>query len=225
MLLVEGENDKYFFKNLLCKLGYTKEQDNAITINVATPRDENAGGNGKPNAIKKLDDILPNLADENYKTSRLAMILDADTETKGWGKRKTIEKVAEKLSQYGYSNTNPDVSGNGYIFENTESDMLHPVGLWVMTRENHNEGCLEDWLKEIIQEDNLFLHAKDTVKNLPEKRMKTSDFSKAEMATYLAWQKKPDLQLESLVKDNLLDMQSPSFLAFQNWLTTLYPKN
>ena len=69
-------------------------------------------------------------------------------------------------------------------------DVPTDIGVWVMP-DNQNTGMLEDWAKQCLhpQERALFAHARESVKNLPEPpKFKPLQRSKAEVATWLAWQ-------------------------------------
>jgi hypothetical protein len=46
--------------------------------------------------------------------------------------------------------------------------------------------------------------------------------SKAEVATWLAWQKQPGHGLYRVVEDQLIDMDSELFLELKDWLTHIY---
>jgi hypothetical protein len=46
--------------------------------------------------------------------------------------------------------------------------------------------------------------------------------SKAEVATWLAWQKQPGHGLYRAVEDQLIDMNSELFLELKDWLTHIY---
>lgn len=48
--------------------------------------------------------------------------------------------------------------------------------------------------------------------------------SKAEVATWLAWQKQPGHGLYAVIKDQLLDYESPLFKELERWLLNVFAK-
>ncbi|HIH86657.1 MAG TPA: hypothetical protein HA304_01985 [Methanosarcinales archaeon] len=96
-------------------------------------------------------------------------------------------------------------------------------GLWVMPN-NGDEGMLEDWIKSCVHpnENQLFAHAKTVVDTLPLTKFKPIHISKAEVATWLAWQKQPGHGLYRAVEDQLIDTNSALFQELSFWLTHIY---
>jgi len=102
-------------------------------------------------------------------------------------------------------------------------DDLADFGLWVMPN-NCDEGMLEDWIKSCVHSDEhkLFAHAETVVDTLPQTKFKSIHISKAEVATWMAWQKQPGHGLYRAVEDQLIDMDSKLFLELKDWLTNIY---
>ncbi len=90
--------------------------------------------------------------------------------------------------------------------------------------DNQNEGMLEDFIKNCIatEEQDLFKHAEETVKNIPEPKFKPHHQSKAEISTWLAWQKQPGHGVYITVKDELIDTDNPLFVRLSEWLNHIY---
>ena len=110
---------------------------------------------------------------------------------------------------------------NGLVFEN--SDGLADLGLWIMPN-NRDEGMLEDFIKTCVSttEQPLFNHAVQVVQAVPNKKFKDHHYSKAEVATWLAWQKPPGHGLYWSVKDKLLDTNHALFQEMQQWLKNIF---
>jgi hypothetical protein len=69
----------------------------------------------------------------------------------------------------------------------------------------------------------LFDHAALMVQTVPEpKKFKPHHYSKAEVATWLAWQKPPGHGLYYVVYDNLLDTNHALFEEMQQWLKKIF---
>jgi len=93
--------------------------------------------------------------------------------------------------------------------------------------DNQNEGMLEDWIKSCIKEDEspLFQKASVAVSSLSNPKFKEHITSKAEVATWLAWQKNPGHGLYGTLNANLLDNTHPLFQALEQWLKAIYRPN
>lgn len=220
VLLVEGEGDKGFFEQVCKSLSLNP------AIKVAPPKDyqtdyEEPLRNSKQGVLNLLDDLLNELLDEVAPTQRLAIIIDADYEQKqGLGYQKTIEQVSKIAADYDFSLT--ENQAGGLCFKH--SDGLAEFGLWVMPN-NRTDGMLEDFIKTCVtpDEQSLFNHAAQTVQTVPEpKKFKPHHYSKAEVATWLAWQKPPGHGLYYSVKDNLLDTNHALFQELEQWLKKIF---
>ena len=211
VLLVEGEADRGFFEQV-CKSLQLNPQ-----IQVATPKDCN-GYNSKEGVFERLPLLLKNI--EDGKLKQLAIVVDADyKEANGLGYQATIKRISAIVAKYDFflaKNQN-----NGLIFNHT--DGFADIGLWIMPN-NNDDGMLEDFIKSCIhnQEQALFNHASDTVINLTDKKFKDHHYSKAEIATWLAWQKVPSHGLYIAIKDKLLDNDNRLFQQLSDWLKYVY---
>jgi hypothetical protein len=219
VLLVEGEDDRGFFEQV-CKTLQLNPK-----IEVAPPKDyqddyEENLRNGKQGALKLLDNLLPELLDEEAITKRLAIIIDADYKTaNGLGYQKTLAQIFDIANEYGFNLS--ENQNNGLIFKH-EGDAIN-FGVWIMPN-NKDEGMLEDFIKNCIhnEEQVLFNHASDTVNKLSDKKFKDHHYSKAEIATWLAWQKIPSHGLYIAIKDKLLDNDNRLFQQLGDWLKYVY---
>jgi len=220
VLLVEGEGDRGFFEQVCKSLALNP------AIKVAPPKDYQADyeqqlRNSKQGVLNLLADLLNELLDEVAPTQRLAIIVDADHENEqGLGYQKTIEQVRKIAADYDF--TLVENQANGLYFKH--SDGLAEFGLWVMPN-NQIDGMLEDFIKTCVtpEEQLLFNHAAQVVQAVPEpKKFKPHHYSKAEVATWLAWQKPPGHGLYYAVCDNLLDTNHVLFQEMQQWLKKIF---
>ena len=211
ILLVEGEADKSFFEEICKTLKlHTK-------VKVAPPKDVGGSHNNKEGVLNHLSNLLKQLGDAEI--TRLAIIIDADSVVYGGGYKRAIERVAKIVQPYGFTLASDSVGG--VLFQH--DDGLADFGMWVMPN-NCDEGMLEDWIKDCIHpdENNLFAHAEAVVGTLPQTKFKPIHISKAEVATWLAWQKKPGHGLYHAVEENLIDTNSVLFKELCVWLTHIY---
>lgn len=223
VLLVEGSSDKSLFEKLIDHLALRVE------VTVAKPTDVGGTFNSKQGVYNLLPLLLPQLRNEQL--SALGVILDADRPEDGGGLIATVRSADARLAKYDYSPFGPlraDVSlSQGYIAQHPHG--ARPVGLWVMP-DNASAGTLEDWISRCRHpgEDALWQHAQQAINTLPETRFKTStQRAKADVATWLAWQKKPGEERYMLVKSlqtgtPLLNDQAPLYQGLCQWLQQVF---
>ncbi|MFZ2956895.1 MAG: DUF3226 domain-containing protein [Candidatus Ozemobacteraceae bacterium] len=196
ILLVEGEADRAFFEQICRVLGLNTR------VYVAPPRDFAGSHNTKEGVFNSLPTLLDQLADGRI--TCLAMVVDADNAVNGGGYESAIKRVEKIVAPYGFVLAiHP---GSGIVFQN--NDGLADFGLWVMPN-NADDGMLEDWIKQSIHpsEQGLFAHAEAVVAALPKPpKFKAIHRSKAEVATWLAWQKQPGHGIYRAVEDGLIDI-------------------
>ena len=217
VLLVEAESDRGLFEQIFKTLPLKPK------IQVACPRDLNPKSkNGKQAVLNLTAILLKQIADAaTAEPSRLAVILDADYATEGGlGFSKTLKQFAEKVGNHGYVLVG-DVIDNGLIFRHSED--LPDIGLWVMPN-NNSDGMLEDWLKACVHnnEQTLFNHAQTVVAALEPKKFKPIHQTKAEVASWLAWQDEPGHGLYQAQRGGLLDESKPLYNQLITWLTKIY---
>lgn len=213
ILLVEGEADKSFFEMVCKNMGLRPR------IKVTPPKDIGGTHNSKEAVFNHLPNQLGSLVDEGTELTRLSVIVDADSEDNGGGYNHAIERVAKIVAPYGFTlKPNPIA---GVLFEH--DDGLADFGLWVMPN-NGKEGMIEDWIKSCIHSDEheLFTHAQEVVGTLPQTKFQPIHISKAEVATWLAWQKQPGHGLYRIVEDELIDTDSVPYNELSAWLNHIY---
>ena len=217
VLLVEGDDDKYFFNKICATFNPSPN------IKVAVPKDFN-GQNSKGGVLESLPPLLKQLADGSL--SKLAVIVDADYEEQhGLGYQRTLQKITTLLIQQDFVLIqNTENHEPGLVFENGPE--LANFGLWVMPN-NQDSGMLEDFVKACIKTDelSLFEHATQVVHAISEPKFKPHLYAKAEVATWLAWQKQPGHGLYCAVKDNLLNTDHALFQEMEQWLKKIFPNS
>ncbi len=212
MLLVEGDGDQRFCK-ILC------DQIGVADIEIAPPRKIGSKGDGKNNAIAMLPGQIGRMKQGDI--TALGLIVDADyANVEGsLGFKKTWEQIAAHLREAGYSVPNypPQSSPRGFHFEHPRK--LPTVGIWIMPN-NGNDGFLEDFITASLKagESQLLDHAQKIVAALPEQRFKEHHRSKAETATYLAWQTMPGQGLHGLHGTGRRDENCAPLAEFIGWL-------
>lgn len=219
MLLVEGENDKSFFTACCRKIGLEDK------IWVGPPNSLSDLAAGKGNAIKLLS-VLIELASRDDSAERIesiGLVVDADTPAGGGlGFAKTWQQISEILGRHNY--VMPDSregAGKGFCFEH--ADGLPRIGLWVMP-DNLSQGILEDFVKKSVvgTEKSLLQHAEQVVAGLKAPKFKPHHLSKAELATWLAWQAVPGQGMHGAVGGQLLDFKKGLAKQYIDWLMRVF---
>jgi hypothetical protein len=213
ILLVEGEADRGFFEALCRLLSISAD------VRVATPKDTGGSHNTKEGVLSHLTSVLlPQLQDGQLE--RIGLVVDADRVAHGGGYATTLQRFTDALVEGAYQ-PNPAAAA-GLVF--THPDGLADLGLWIMPN-NVDEGMLEDWIKQCLHpsEIDLYHHGEksiDTIPGMP--KFQSWHRNKAEVATWLAWQKKPEHGLYNAVQADLLSTDAPLFKALQTWLTHVF---
>ena len=216
-LLVEGESDRLFFE-ACCR--HAKLEN----IQIGPPLMMGAKASGKNNAVSLLPTLINQMKQETV--THLALVVDADAkETNGLGFIKTWDKITEELRKNDYDIPQRPIKPNGGIcFEH--KDGYPPVGLWIMP-DNCSNGFVEDFIKMSLAgaETSLFERAKKTVSDLPEpKRFQPHHTNKAEVASYMAWQKSPGQGLHGAVGGNLIDFEKGVAKQYIDWLHKVFKR-
>jgi hypothetical protein len=213
-LLVEGEDDRYFFTQFIkvyC-------QSLTVDVQVIVPKDIGGYYNNKQVAMGQLEVLSRSQSD----SMRLGLVVDADKISDGNGCIKTIEQLNDKLANNRFGNAVKSSTNTGYFFQHD----IHRCGVWIMPN-NNDEGIVEDLLMQSVQDklgQNLLQHAKNVVDNLPvPHNFKPHKLSKAYLATWLAWQKNPK-ETSNLfdVNEPLLDKNANGLKNLQSWFIELF---
>ena len=217
VLLVEGASDRGFFEELC------KRWQLPVQVKVSTPRDAGHARDTKQAAFDVLEiSYLPQLADGQIE--RLAIAIDTDQHANGGGFARTLDQLTQRLTPAGYQQR-AGSGPAGFFFGH--SDGLNDLGAWLMPN-NADDGMLEDWILLSLhpQEAALMQHAKTSIDQIPGgPKFKPLRRSKAEVATWLAWQAEPDHGLWQAAKPDLLDDTATQLQALKTWLMRVFPTN
>lgn len=219
ILLVEGENDKLFFKLFLKKL----RPNLNIDVQVVTSQDVSLvkAFNTKQGVFQQVPWLLKPGGDS---IPTLGIIVDADLICDGGGFESTLNQAVQILSGLSFDVNAVNLHGSGRVFKH--SDGLSSCGLWI-TPNNADEGALENWLSDVVLNDcgNLLNHAKYIVSTLPKTLFRQKDTIKSELATWFAWLYSPNEGVVNLFNNKngeLIDLQSDNILHFLEWLDNLF---
>ncbi|MDX8126500.1 DUF3226 domain-containing protein [Methylomonas sp. OY6] len=225
ILLVEGNNDRAFFR-AFCKKLDLKDVD-VPEITIVTPKDIGAQRNGWTNLIDHLPTEIKRL--RNGDIDKLAIVIDADFEPDNYGgvtsRRSLITKKINDFLQkqnYGlYEISDQPNYKTGDIFKHTNG--LPDIGLWIMP-DHQNDGMIENFVEQMIsasaEQQSLLAHANFSINNLPTKLFKDIHLSKARIYTWRAWQKEPGIRLPDALSENLLTIEAAA--NFSNWLVSVF---
>lgn len=199
-LLVEGNNDMHVVYKLRDKF---KIADNFDVID-----------------CKSISKLFPELSVrvDQADIQTIGIIIDADSDlTTQW------KNCCKELRIIGYSVAEtPDLAGTIIL-----SESLPKLGIWVMPN-NQTQGMLEDFIKTLIEEnDQLLPRAKEILDILEKDNVNQYNVatkrSKAELHTWLAWQKEPGQTMgNAITQKYLTNFESAECKAFIEWLTNLF---
>lgn len=150
----------------------------------------------------------------------LAVVFDADRDPVArW------REVREKMTAAGVEDV-PEAPAEGGFIGNSPSDRILPrrTGIWMMPN-NRSPGALEELVVRMIPVVSpLFAHVRASIDSIPPNERLFSDEkrTKAEIRTWLAWQKDPGLAYGSAIRENYLDTETPGIADFVAWLNKLY---
>jgi hypothetical protein len=200
---VEGTSDDAFFTELFKRIFPTLAVE--VKIDPSNTR--------KKSVLDNIKSDL-NLLERNTNTSFL-YIVDADkADNKDNGFQGTLAVFQKKLGEKGYQlDPNTQQQDSLIIFNNPD---LLPIALWIMPN-NAADGMFEDWIADCIDQDAMFLQAKSAVGAIQNPVFSTVQKPKADVYTWLAWQKRPALSLVYALQKNLIT-SSPTFQNFEHEL-------
>lgn len=214
ILLVEGEADRGFFEALCLLLGIPAD------VRVSTPKDRGGTHNTKEGVLSHLTKVLlPQLQDGQLE--RIGVVVDADRVAHGSGYPVTLQRFTDALAHDGYQ-PSPAAATTGLVFSHQNG--LADLGLWIMPN-NADEGMLEDWIKQCLHpsEAGLYQHGEKSIDVIPGgPKFQPWHRTKAEVATWLAWQKKPEHGLYNAVQPDLLNTSAPLFTEMHAWFKHVF---
>lgn len=101
----------------------------------------------------------------------------------------------------------------------------HKFGIWLMPDCRSDGQKIEHLLRTLIPEgDQLWPYAIESTKKAAQidSRFSSPDKIKAEIHTWLSWQKEPGMPLGAAINSRSFGANSPEALAFLRWLKLLY---
>jgi hypothetical protein len=143
----------------------------------------------------------------------LGILVDADTDLQArW------QSLHDILTRAGYAvPAHPVPAGTILHDENKPT-----VGIWLMP-DNHLPGMLEDFAAMLIPDGDVLLpYARECVQQLPEKRFSDVLHAKADIHTWLAWQREPGKPFGTAITAHYLNPESAQAQVFINWLRALF---
>jgi hypothetical protein len=217
-LLVEGDDDKFVAINLLRRHG-EHFGDESAEAPVHIPFVRAAGG---------LSKLWPLARIELKSRRRFGIILDADLdEGRAWDLlRKELGSIPDppEWVTAAVSALPADLPPTGVVIEQGERSEF-ALGVWIMPN-NGAAGTLDDFLIDLIPpEDPHWPHAMSAVADASARgtTFKAQYASKAQVHTWLAWQKDPGVPYGRAVESAYFDHDTPSARAFVAWFKRMFP--
>ena len=217
ILIVEGNSDLFFFDAIIRKFGIKD-------VEVCPPASVKRH-NGKFHAIDCLYSYAKQLLDKSIE--RLALVVDSDTplQDQARGLKITLNHLDNKLSTLGFKRSS--IHGGGFLYQTQTKVGKFEIGVWIMP-DCQDDGSLETFVAQHIDSSSaqgtLFNHAKNTTAKIAKPLFdRDAHGLKADVATWLAWQKNPGKGIQSVVGDNLIDLNRGVALSLKNWLKKVFP--
>jgi hypothetical protein len=196
-LLVEGSDDQHLIRNLL--------RDHGVTLDL--PKEIlDCGG-----VETLLHDSLRLHLSFGYTSIGIVVDADYDIQTR-W------DSVRNRLVQEGYEiplTPQPE----GLIITTRQPT----VGVWIMP-DNKLPGTIEDFAKQLVPDgDDLWPLVEQSVAAIPSEWRRFADAStrKAQIHTYLAWQKDPGTPLGLAITKKYFQTNAELALTFVDWIKRL----
>ncbi|PZN84189.1 MAG: hypothetical protein DM484_03170 [Candidatus Methylumidiphilus alinenensis] len=209
LLLVEGVNDLNFLCQLFVKRGiydYNKQENQFI------PKSFSSKEKGSYTELK--NGLVEELKDESLQA--IGIVVDADENLQDrW---KDLTKQLQKLE---YSDIPNEPNPLGWI---SETKGKIPLGVWLMP-DNTISGILEHFIAWMVPDKNenpLWNHVENSISNVPDRRFANKDLAKAQIATWLAWQKEPGQPISYAIFKKYVDPNSTSADPFIAWVKRLF---
>ena len=194
----------------------TEDKDILATINklcmhhkISTHKVDFKDYNGEDSLLASIDTEI-----QNPEVMTLAVVIDADEDLiSRW------QSLKNTLSACGYQTVpaTPDPAGT-ILFGNR----LPILGIWLMPN-NQQPGMVEDFIAYLIpSNDRLWPRAQRVVQQIPEPERNFNRIIKAQIRTWLAWQKEPGRPFGTAIESGDLDANAPHAQQFVDWLRRLF---
>lgn len=218
-LLVEGQADAAFFTALCREAGFADKE-----VWIGPPTSFSQKGDGKGNAFQALEYAMDDL--RSGQVTHLGIVVDADFSTNPHQKDGflvTYGKIESIVTEFGYLPATKCAGENYQGFKFSHPRKLPTIGAWVMP-DNCSDGYFEHFCLTAASsaEGDILTHAKTAISTLKAPKFPPHFLTKAEAATWLAWQESPGQGLNSLIGNKLLDTNSVPFKGLLQWLTSTF---
>lgn len=197
-MLVEGPDDKHAILNLFGAVGQ------AVQYRIDAPGGYQNLRASIPGYLKASD------------LRCLAIVADADADPAArW------QSLRDALARERYVIPAGPLEDSGLVLSGEDDGPA--VGVWLMPN-NTSAGMLEDFAAMLIAEgDPLLPRAQGAVRGIPadERRFGPTAVAKAELHTWLAWQKEPGVSIGTAIKSRYFDVSRSHAAAFLTWADRL----
>lgn len=224
ILFVEGDDDLHVISKI-CQIFDVPqtfgikipENKDIVRFDMADENVEFEEKGGINNVLKAAESGLIESSDF---TQRLGIVIDADLNLNArW------QSVSSILSKAGYADLPLLPDANGTIIG---QEFLPTFGVWIMPDNKIEKGFLETFLTHLVpdSENNKTWHqARKCVAELEHKpfvKKEVDHTEKAEIHTFLAWQKEPGKPFGQAITAKYLQTDNPNCESFVNWLKRLF---
>ena len=213
-MLVEGRDDQYVLRDLLRHHG----------IACAIPNRDGEYGEeaiviDQKDGVEGVLDTL-NATLDNGGVERMAVVVDADTNIQArW------DALRDIFARFGGENIPRSPSPDGTIVALEQPYRVLQVGVWLMP-DNQVPGILENFVSFLVPDDDapLWRRAVDCVDGIPEtqRHFSAADLPKAQIHTWLAWQKEPGRPFGLAITARYLDADAPHALGLVDWVKRVF---
>ena len=220
ILLVEGSDDQHVMWSLfnhlpenpgifVCKPG--DEPDFGDPGRVKLGESEGGGADG---VARLLESIPARLVTSGLE--RLTVVIDSDDK----GPQARWDAIRQRLDNEGYKNLARTPTPEGTILELPSVSGRKPLrfGVWIMP-DNRSKGMLEDFLAQMIQDDDDMLPlVKDFLKSIPKPHFSPTHRPKARIHSWLAVQEEPGTRMGLAITREYLDANRDVVQPFLKWI-------
>ena len=219
LLFVEGDDDLHVISTI-CGF-YTVPQTFKIPIpenrDIVSTDEEIQKRGGINNVLKAAEFYL---IEGSNSMETVGIVIDADTNLKArW------QSVSSVLKKAGFENLPALPDENGTVIK---QEFLPTFGVWIMPDNTIEKGFLETFLTYLVpdsENNKTWQHAKNSVAALEEKlfiKENADHTEKAEIHTYLAWQKEPGKPFGQAITAKYLQAENPNSEKVAEWLRRLF---
>lgn len=224
-LLVEGKDDFHVVKNLLAKHTILSDeikkwQPNRRQPGVIYIDGFGDGDNYAGRGIEELKKTFKNHLETDFTVSTIGIVVDADNDV--LARWEALSNLAKSIGDCEFHTRPPQAGHITTIKRQTKPPVR--LGIWIMPN-NGNEGMLEHFVSDLIPTGDFLWHkAQADVIAIPEayRLFSAAHIRKAEIHTWLAWQKIPGRPMGIGVTAGWFDHQSPLANLFIGWIRNLF---